>query len=150
MLWIIKQKRNEIKLIGSCPCLKKRFFGIKMLRYCTFFFDIEHISSRIKLKNKINKNFLRINNKGIFAFLWIQKRKRNEIHFFSKGQKKTRNVRSQKKRNVDIPTPLPSARRFFNGAWQCYFEMKTNKELYFSILSSIILWYTLTTLAFIW
>ena len=29
--------------------------------------------------------------------------KRNEIHFFSKGQKK-KNVRSQKKRNVDIPT----------------------------------------------
>ena len=103
MLWILKQKPNEIKLIGSCPCLKKRFFGIKMLRYCTFFFDIEHISSRIKLKNKINKNFLRINNKGIFAFLWIQKRKRNEIHFFSKGQKK-RNVRSQKNRNVDIPS----------------------------------------------
>ena len=26
MIWIIKQKRNEIKLIGSCPCLKKTFF----------------------------------------------------------------------------------------------------------------------------
>ena len=53
MLWIIKQKRNKIKLIGSCPCLKKRFFGIKMLRYRTFFFDIEHISSIIKLRNQI-------------------------------------------------------------------------------------------------
>ena len=36
--------------------------------------------------------------------------------------------------------PLPSARRLFNAAWQCYFEMKTNTEPYFSILSSIILW----------
>ena len=36
--------------------------------------------------------------------------------------------------------PLLYARRFFNAAWQCYFEMKTNKEPYFSILSSIILW----------
>ena len=36
--------------------------------------------------------------------------------------------------------PLPSARRFFNVARQCYFEMKTNTETYFSILSSIILW----------
>ena len=26
------------------------------------------------------------------------------MHFFSKGQKKTRNVRSQKKQNVDIPS----------------------------------------------
>ena len=39
----------------------------------------------------------------MFAFLWIQKRKQNEINFFSKGQK-NRNVCSQKKRNVDIPT----------------------------------------------
>ena len=37
------------------------------------------------------------------------------------------------------PTPLPSARRFFNATRQCYFEMKTNMEPYFSILSSIIL-----------
>ena len=37
--------------------------------------------------------------------------------------------------------PLTSARRFFNAAWQCYFEMKTNTEPYFSTLSSIILWY---------
>ena len=36
--------------------------------------------------------------------------------------------------------PLPSARRFFNAARQSYFEMKTNTEPYFSILSSIILW----------
>ena len=37
-------------------------------------------------------------------------------------------------------SPLPSARRFFHPRMrQCYFEMKTNKELYFSILSSIIL-----------
>ena len=36
--------------------------------------------------------------------------------------------------------PLPSGRRFFNVAQQCYFEMKTNTEPYFSILSSIILW----------
>ena len=36
--------------------------------------------------------------------------------------------------------PLPSARRFFNAARKCFFEMKKNKELYFSILSSIILW----------
>ena len=35
---------------------------------------------------------------------------------------------------------LPSDRRFFNAARQCYFEMKTNKEPYFSILSSKILW----------
>ena len=35
--------------------------------------------------------------------------------------------------------PLPSARRFFNAARQCYFEMKTNKEPCFSILSFIIL-----------
>ena len=38
--------------------------------------------------------------------------------------------------------PLSSARRFFNAARQCYFEMKTNTEPYFSILSSIILWHT--------
>ena len=36
--------------------------------------------------------------------------------------------------------PLQSARIFFNVARQCYFEMKMNTELYFSILSSIILW----------
>ena len=36
---------------------------------------------------------------------------------------------------------LPSARRFFNVARQCYFKMKTNSEQYFSILSSIILWW---------
>ena len=35
--------------------------------------------------------------------------------------------------------PLPSARRFFNVARQCFFDMKTNKESYFSILSFIIL-----------
>ena len=35
--------------------------------------------------------------------------------------------------------PLPSARRFFNVVQQCYFEMKTNKEPCFSILSIIIL-----------
>ena len=35
--------------------------------------------------------------------------------------------------------PLQSARRFFNVEQQCYFEMKTNTEPYFSILSSIIL-----------
>ena len=29
--------------------------------------------------------------------------------------------------------PLLSAKRFFNGARQCYFDMKTNKELCFSI-----------------
>ena len=36
--------------------------------------------------------------------------------------------------------PLPSAKTFFIVARLCYFEMKTNKETYFSILSSIILW----------
>ena len=36
--------------------------------------------------------------------------------------------------------PLPSARRIFNVALQCYFEVKTNTEPYFSILSSLILW----------
>ena len=35
--------------------------------------------------------------------------------------------------------PLLSAKKFFIAAWQCFFEMKTNKELYFSILSSLIL-----------
>ena len=35
--------------------------------------------------------------------------------------------------------PLPSAKRFFNAAQQCYFDMKTNKEQCFSILSFIIL-----------
>ena len=39
--------------------------------------------------------------------------------------------------------PLSSARRFFNAARQCYFEMKTNTEPYFSILSSIILCFLL-------
>ena len=32
--------------------------------------------------------------------------------------------------------PLPSARRFFKVARQFFFEMKTNKKPYFSILSS--------------
>ena len=36
---------------------------------------------------------------------------------------------------------LPSVRRFSNAVRQCYFEMKTIKEPYFSILSSIILWF---------
>ena len=40
---------------------------------------------------------------------------------------------------VSTQTPLLSARRFFNVAQQCYFEMKTNTEPYFSILSSIVL-----------
>ena len=44
--------------------------------------------------------------------------------------------------------PLTSARRFFNAAQQCYFEMMTNKELYFSILSSIILWWRPSLLLF--
>ena len=35
--------------------------------------------------------------------------------------------------------PLLSAIRFFNAAQQCYFEMKTKTEQYFSILSFIIL-----------
>ena len=35
--------------------------------------------------------------------------------------------------------PLPSAKRFFNAARQCYFDLKTNKEPCFSILSIIIL-----------
>ena len=43
--------------------------------------------------------------------------------------------------------PLPSAKKFFIAAQQCYFEMKTNKEPYFSILSSIILWYRLSLFA---
>ena len=45
--------------------------------------------------------------------------------------------------------PLPSARRFFNVAWQCYFEIKTNTEPYFSILSSIILCCTPTYRIFV-
>ena len=36
--------------------------------------------------------------------------------------------------------PLPSAKRFFIAVRQCYLEMKTIKQPYFSILSSIILW----------
>ena len=36
--------------------------------------------------------------------------------------------------------PLPFAKRLFNVARQCYFDMKANKEPYFSILSIIILW----------
>ena len=36
--------------------------------------------------------------------------------------------------------PSPSAKTLFNAVRQCYFEMKTNKELCFSILSIIILW----------
>ena len=43
--------------------------------------------------------------------------------------------------------PLQSARRFFNAVRQCYFEMKTNMELYFSILSSIILCILLTIIS---
>ena len=37
---------------------------------------------------KIKTNFLLIKNKLIFAFLWIQKRKPNEMNFCSKGQQK--------------------------------------------------------------
>ena len=54
---------------------------------------------------EIKTNFLLINNKRIFAFL-IQKRKRNQINFFSKGQKKTK-CSFTKKQNVDIPTADP-------------------------------------------
>ena len=36
--------------------------------------------------------------------------------------------------------PLLSAKTLFNAARQCSLEMKTNKELCFSILSIIILW----------
>ena len=36
--------------------------------------------------------------------------------------------------------PLPSAKTFFIAARQCYFEMKTIKQPYFSILSSLSLW----------
>ena len=35
--------------------------------------------------------------------------------------------------------PLPSAKTFFIAARQCYFETKTIKQPYFSILSSIII-----------
>ena len=35
---------------------------------------------------------------------------------------------------------FPSAETFFIAARQCYFEMKTIKQMYFSILSSLILW----------
>ena len=35
--------------------------------------------------------------------------------------------------------PLPSAKRFFIVARQCYLEMKTIKQPYYSIVSSIIL-----------
>ena len=42
--------------------------------------------------------------------------------------------------NFALTLPTPSARRFFNVERQCYFEMKMNREPYFSILSSIILW----------
>ena len=35
---------------------------------------------------------------------------------------------------------LPSAKRFFIVARQCYLEMKTIKQPYFYILSSLILW----------
>ena len=54
---------------------------------------------------EIKTNLLLINNKRIFAFLWIQKQKRNKIIFFFLGtkQKQKQNVRSQKKGNVDIP-----------------------------------------------
>ena len=36
--------------------------------------------------------------------------------------------------------PLTSAKTFFIGVQQCYFEIKTIKQPYFSILSSLILW----------
>ena len=55
----------------------------------------------------------------------------------------------QKRKFLSNPTPtqsvfathpsLPTAKRFFNAARQCYFDMKTNKEPCFSILSIIIL-----------
>ena len=69
-----KTKMKQNKLIGSCPSFQKRFFGIKMLRYCTFFylmyffenkayksnfFDIESKQKRLKMLNtdrKENKN----------------------------------------------------------------------------------------------
>ena len=43
-----------------------------------------------------------------------------------------------------LTSPLPSAIRFYNVVQQCYFEMKTNTEPYFSILSSTIQWSTTT------
>ena len=69
-----------------------------------------------KLGIKHNKTFrnkykLFINkNKRIFAFLGIQKRKRNEMNFFSKGQQKTKCLIT-KKRNIDIPS-------LHSGSWQ--------------------------------
>ena len=36
--------------------------------------------------------------------------------------------------------PLLSTKTFFIAAWQCYFGMKTIKQQYFAILSSLILW----------
>ena len=38
------------------------------------------------------------------------------------------------------PSP-PAAKRFFIAARQCYLDLKTLKEPYFSILASIILWF---------
>ena len=35
-----------------------------------------------------------------------------------------------------------------SSAWQCYFEMKTNMELHFSILSSLILWLNISVVFF--
>ena len=71
--------------------LKFFFVLIKYKRIYGFLYTIKH-NKTFRKKN----NFLLINNKRIFTFLCIKKRKRNETHFFSKGQKK-RNVRSQKK-----------------------------------------------------
>ena len=45
--------------------------------------------------------------------------------------------------------PLLSAKRFFNAARQCYFDMKTNKEPCFSLLSIIILWLQLNKIIWI-
>ena len=44
-------------------------------------------------------------------------------------------------RNLPSAThpPLPSAKTFFIAMRQCYFEMKSIKQPYFSILSSLIL-----------
>ena len=61
-------------------------------------FKLWKIIKRLEIKT----NFLLVNNKRIFAFLWIQKRKGNKINFFSKGPKKTE-MFVHKKRNVDIP-----------------------------------------------
>ena len=42
--------------------------------------------------------------------------------------------------------PLPSSKTFFIAARQCSLEMKTIKQQYFSILSSLILWTTYSIL----